>query len=73
MGACDNSFTAPQIKALIPVINHNKLSEEDRQYGLNIAIYNYLSRKYRLFVVIEQDTIVHNRFKYFYAMIEGDT
>lgn len=70
--SCDNSFTDEQIKALIPVINKDKLSEEDRQYGLNIAIYNYLSKKYRLFVVKEQDTVVHNRFKYFYAMIEGD-
>ena len=73
MESCENSFTANQIKALIPVINHDKLKEEDRQYGLNIAIYNYLSKKYRLFVVIEQETTVYNRFKYFYSMIEGDS
>lgn len=72
MESCENAFTANQIKALIPVINHDKLKEEDRQYGLNIAIYNYLSKKYRLFVVIEQETTVYNRFKYFYSMIEGD-
>lgn len=72
MESCENAFTANQIKALISVINHDKLKEEDRQYGLNIAIYNYLSKKYRLFVVIEQETTVYNRFKYFYSMIEGD-
>ena len=70
--SCDNSFTDEQIKALISVINHDMIRDEDRQYGVNIAIYNYLSRKYRLFVVLEQDTTIYNRFKYFYSMIEGD-
>ena len=56
------------------VINKDNLSDADKkQYGLNIAIYNYLSRKYRLFVALEQDTVIYNRFKYFYSMIEGDT
>ena len=72
--SCDNSFTDNQISALISVINKDNLSDADKkQYGLNIAIYNYLSRKYRLFVALEQDTVIYNRFKYFYSMIEGDT
>lgn len=72
--SCDNSFTDEQIKALIAVIDKNNLTEEDKkQYGLSIAIYNYLSRKYRLFVALEQDTVIYNRFKYFYTMIEGDS
>lgn len=72
--SCDNSFTDEQIKALIAVIDKNNLTEEDKkQYGLSIAIYNYLSRKYRLFVALEQDTVIYNRFKYFYTMIEGES
>lgn len=71
--SCDNSFTAQQISALVSVIDKDNLSDADKkQYGLNIAIYNYLSRKYRLFVALEQDTVIYNRFKYFYSMIEGD-
>ena len=62
--ACKNEFSPGQMKAILKILLYYSLDEYE--------LFNYLEKKYIKFEMKTEETVIKNRFKYFYTMIDND-
>lgn len=69
-GACDDEFTATEIKSLVTIINSMDLPAHEM--GTVFAKYHFLLEQYTRFKAIAERTTIRNRYSYFYTMIQSE-